>query len=190
MKTASFFGIALLMFAGSAHADVCTPAPGEALCQGLTCKNAGETMLDSDKQNIIACLEINADHDLQWKSMTGPMESRPPITCRKSVTSAIIPNNRYTFAFTAAECGGTLPDSHYVGFIKSQLQCNGTIEHWVLNADDVAPSRQSCSAPKSEDAYISGPAVGAVFNVPCKWPAGWWPAPGAYAYFEVVYIPK
>ncbi|MDD2324979.1 MAG: hypothetical protein PHW63_03070 [Alphaproteobacteria bacterium] len=53
-----------------ALAAPCVPKSGEPTCRGLECSAAGlgTTVMDSDQQNIIACLSDGAGHI--WKSMT------------------------------------------------------------------------------------------------------------------------
>ncbi len=58
------------------------------------------------------------------------------ITCR-STTPQLIANNWYKFQFTAADCGGQLPDNTYTGVYKEAVAPNGEGAVTVLNSGQV-----------------------------------------------------
>ena len=41
--------------------------------------------------------------------------------------------------FTAADCGGTLPDANYVGVARKVNSCGGVIAFWALDFNEIAP---------------------------------------------------
>jgi hypothetical protein len=74
----------------------------------------------------------------------------------------------HTVKFTAAECGGVLPDSTYTGMAKSILMCNGVEHFHVLDAGESSaglPANASLRTGPGVSIYpaTSGPG-------PCIWP--------------------
>jgi len=58
-----------------------------------------------------------------------------PIVCTQTGTRNGA-QGYYTFTFVAADCGGTLPDTTYVGFAKTTFVCGGAITFQILDAGE------------------------------------------------------
>jgi len=66
------FAVLLLAFSSSTALAVCNPATTPTGCLNAadkSCSLLGQTTMDGDEKNLIACLRNNSGH-LEWKAMT------------------------------------------------------------------------------------------------------------------------
>ena len=73
----SLVGVLLASPQAFAQTATCTPAPASSsnnntatVCLGLSCKTLGETTMDGDGNNLIACLKDSVTSALLWKDMS------------------------------------------------------------------------------------------------------------------------
>jgi hypothetical protein len=102
----------------------------------------------------------------------GEYPAGKPIVCsawRDPPTVTNGPGRNYGFSFTAADCGGVLPDTSYIPAVKSAKMCDG-IEHFhALSAGEPGPGSNYSGS------NVVGPGIVMFFNAkdvdgPCQWP--------------------
>ncbi len=78
------------------------------------------------------------------------------IVCSKTVS--LSGSSGRTVTFTASDCGGVLPDAHYVGMAKQIRPCNGYIGYYVYNGPSpriwVYPTSSFCGTSYFKAVYI------------------------------------
>lgn len=104
----------VLLGAPQAKAEICTPTPGGAKCLGSGCTTPGMTTMDSNRVNLIACLETSEiDSTPVWKSMSGG--SAP--SCISMYMHGGYPTITCPAGYTATGGGGSCDDgSTYLQF--------------------------------------------------------------------------
>ncbi len=100
-------------------AAVCVPGPS-AVCKGLPCSSLGETKMDGNKKNIIACLEEDTSTTLIWKAFTAgtaPAGTTPPV-----IPGTVDPNAGHycPWGFSLPNCPSTC--------IRQVLPAGGTCQ--------------------------------------------------------------
>jgi hypothetical protein len=132
MRTLALLGFFALTFA-PCHAQAATPCvpggSGDTVCLGLPCGTIGQTMMDGNNENVIACLACTVSANdpncpasgQEWKAMSNNSSIVCPagqvitgitngaVTCASAAGKAC-PNGGYHLEGMAYCCEGDFPD--------------------------------------------------------------------------------
>ena len=146
-----------------AFATGCTnDGKSSAAATDVSYDNTESGLLSTTVQDAVDdVVAASTSHDERLQTL----EVRNAIRCVYATTSLRMPaGTAAPHVFTAAECGGVLPDARYVGSIARYNTCSGTIVAVeVMNAGE--PDGPGIVLTKSGTADCAGPGVlSAVFH--------------------------
>jgi hypothetical protein len=139
-----------------------TPA-SEKSAAAITYDNASSHLVSTTVQDAIDDLAA-AGSTLQDR-VDGLAAARPVIWCDYRSASLVLGDSQLSFAhvFTTSDCGGALPDAHYVGALSRMTSCSTSVNA-ITVSNFGEPDGPGVTMRRTGTAACSGPAeLAAVF---------------------------
>lgn len=175
----------LCLLCARAEASPCSPASSETACLGLECERIGETTMDADKKNILACLyDDSATPKLKWKSMSASGTSSNVGGCF-AITPVLVSTNNWTSTYvvrsidplpaglSASDIATVTPNGPTVsckaGYTRSG--CVGHIPSGYFPTSPVGIVAKGCATQCYQDSSADGnpsPVCSTTYTICCK----------------------